>query len=77
MLVNRISYIVYFKNKEVVTKIEELDVKVFYVSQKSKYCTIYLDKNKEKEVRQALEKMKGVSKYEPSLLQAQDVKFEV
>lgn len=77
MLVNRISYIVYFKNKEVVNKIEELDVKVFFVSQKSKYCTIYLDKNKEKEVRQALEKMKGVSRYEPSLLQAQDVKFEV
>jgi uncharacterized protein YlbG (UPF0298 family) len=77
MQVNRISYIVYIKNAEVVKRIKELDVNVTYHSQKGKYATIYFDKSKEKDIKVSLEKMKGVSKFEKSLLEAQQVIFEV
>ena len=77
MQVNRMSYIVYIKNNEVIKRIEELDVNVVYKSQKQKYATIYFDRAKEKEIKLALEKMKGVSRYEKSLLEAQDIIFEV
>ena len=42
-----------------------------------KYATIYFDRSKEKEIKLALEKMKGVSRYEKSLLEAQTIVFEV
>jgi len=77
MQVNRISYIVYVKNAEVVKRIKDLDVNVTYHSQKAKYATIYFDKDKEKEIRVSLEKMKGVSRFEKSLLEAQEAIFEV
>ncbi|MDY0346334.1 MAG: DUF2129 domain-containing protein [Acholeplasma sp.] len=77
MQVNRMSYIVYIKNNEVIKRIEELDVNVVYKSQKQKYATIYFDRSKEKEIKLALEKMKGVSRYEKSLLEAQTIVFEV
>ena len=77
MQVNRISYIVYVKNNEVAKRIEQLDVNIIYRSAKQKYVTIYFDRDKEKEIKVALEKMKGVIKYEKSLLEAQDIVFEV
>lgn len=77
MQVNRMSYIVYIKNLEVVKRIQELDVNVVYKSAKQKYATIYFDRAKEKEIKLALEKMKGVSRYEKSLLEAQEIIFEV
>lgn len=77
MQVDRISYIVYVKNQEISKKIAELDVNIVYKSAKQKYVTIYFDRQKEKEIRVALEKMKGVSRFEKSLLQAQEVIFKV
>lgn len=47
-------------------KIEGIDV--YYVSEKSKYVTVYIDKLEEKRIKAALTKIRGVRNFEESLL---------
>ncbi|HKL60809.1 MAG TPA: DUF2129 domain-containing protein [Acholeplasma sp.] len=77
MLIDRMSYIVYYKNKEALKRVDALDVNVTYNSKRLKFITIYFDRAKEKEIKKSLEQMKGITKYEPSLLESQQVNFEV
>ena len=77
MRIDRISYIVYYKNKEAVKKVEQLDVNVTYNSTRLKFLTIYFDRSNEKDIKRKLEQMKGIIRYEPSLLENQKIIFEV
>lgn len=77
MRIDRISYIVYYKNKEAIKKVEQLDVNVTYNSTRLKFLTIYFDRDNEKDIKRKLEQMKGIIRYEPSLLENQKIIFEV
>ncbi|CCV66381.1 MAG: DUF2129 domain-containing protein [Paracholeplasma sp.] len=77
MRIDRISYIVYYKNKEAIKKVEQLDVNVTYNSTRLKFLTIYFDRANEKDIKRKLEQMKGIIRYEPSLLENQKIIFEV
>lgn len=77
MRIDRISYIVYYKNKEAIKKVEQLEVNITYHSTRLKFLTIYFDRTNEKDIKRKLEQMKGITRFEPSLLESQKVIFEV
>lgn len=77
MQLDRISYLVYFRHKSDIKKINKIEnIDIYYTSLKSKYLTVYLDKVNEKQVKQALSKTKGVKYFEPSLLDRPEINIE-
>ena len=73
-MLNRECYLVYYRHNGVLKRLKKVDlIQIYYISEKSKYTTIYFDKKDEKEVRQILSKMRGVRQFEPSLLDKPEI----
>ncbi|QWB95856.1 DUF2129 domain-containing protein [Mycoplasmatota bacterium] len=68
MLAERASFVVFFRGKHMMNKINELPVDVAYQSDKSNYVVIYADKKEEENLRKQLKKIKGYKGFAPSYL---------
>ncbi len=77
MLVNRMSYVVFFKGNQVVNKLAELPVNVTYVSKKKRFAIIYTDKANEESIKKALKNIKGFKGFTPSQTFDENLNFDV
>jgi uncharacterized protein YlbG (UPF0298 family) len=68
MLAERASFVVFFRGKQIINKINELPVDIAYQSSKSNYVVIYADKKEEENLRIQLKKIKGYKGFAPSYL---------
>ncbi len=77
MLVNRMSYVIFFKGKDVLNSLEALPLDVAYVSKKKRFVVIYADKTKEEHIKNALKKVKGFKGFSPSQIFDESLNFDV
>lgn len=73
-MLNRECYLVYYRHNGALRRLKKLkNIQIYYISEKSKYATIYFDKQDEKEIKQILSKMRGIRQFEPSLLDKPEI----
>lgn len=77
MVVERMGFIVYYRNKQVLKRLNTLPVNVSYISNKMNYAIFYGDKNKEKNYFNNLRKVKGFQKLEQQLIFNEELNFDV
>lgn len=77
MLVNRMSYVVFFKGKHVINKLNELPLDVVYISKKKRFAVIYTDKSNENQIRKTLKKTKGFKGFTQSQTFDESYNFDV
>lgn len=77
-VLNRECYLVYYRHTGALKKIKKVsEISIYYISEKSKYITIYFDKADEKAVRQILAKIKGIRSFERSLLDRPEINISL
>lgn len=73
-MLQRVCYLVYFRHNGALKNLKKIEeIEIYYVSERSKYATIYFDKKDEKKVLSALKKTKGIRQFEPSLLDQPEI----
>jgi uncharacterized protein YlbG (UPF0298 family) len=78
VLLNRLCYIVYFRHRGALRKIKRIKVvDVYYISNKNKYLTLYVDNDQEKAFIAELKKIKGVRSFEQSLLDTPEINIDL
>lgn len=77
MLVDRMSYVVFFKGNRVISKLNELPLDVAYISKKKRFAVIYTNKANENEIRNALKKVRGYKGFTISQTFDEDLNFDV
>ena len=77
MLVERMSYVIFFKGKEVLSSLESLPLDVAYVSKKKRFVVVYTDKTKEEQIKNTLKKVKGFKGISPSQIFDESLNFDV
>lgn len=77
MLVDRMSYIIFFKGNQVVDKLLELPLDVAYVSKKKRFVVVYADKSNEETIKKALKNIKGFKGFTPSQTFDENLNFDV
>ena len=77
MLVDRMSYIIFFKGNQVVEKLSELPVDITYVSKKKRFVIVYTDKSNEDMLKKALKNIKGFKGFSPSQTFDENLNFDV
>jgi len=77
VVVERMGFIVYYRNKQVLKRLNTLPVNVSYISNKMNYAIFYGDKNKEKNYFNNLRKVKGFQKLEQQLIFNEELNFDV
>lgn len=77
MLVDRMSYIIFFKGNHVVDKLNDLPVDVTYVSKKKRFVVVYADKSNEESIKKALKDIKGFKGFTPSQTFDENLNFDV
>ncbi len=77
MLVDRMSYVVFFKGKKILHKLNQLPVEVVYVSKKQRYAVFYTDKENEESIRKTLKKVSGYKGFSQSQTFDENLNFDV
>ena len=73
-MLNRECYLVYYRHNGALRRLKKVDnIQIYYISEKSKYVTIYFDKKDEKQVINTIRKIRGIRHLEPSLLDKPDI----
>ena len=62
----RMGYVIFYKGKQVIKKLNELPVDVAYTSKKLDYSIIYADLSYESKLKKTLKFMKGFKHMSPS-----------
>ncbi len=69
MDIKKECYLIYYRQKKDLKRIKQIvGLDIYYISQRAKYLTVYLDKKDERRIKNELRKLKGVRSFEPSLL---------
>lgn len=78
MEIERSCYIIYYRGKKTVNEIKKInEVDIYYNSKRLHYLTVYFDtKNKEK-ILQQFKRVRGVLKFEETLLDQLDGSFNL
>lgn len=71
------GYIVYYRNKQVLKKLNTMPINISYVSEKMNYAIFYGDKDKEKNYLSNLKKVKGFLKLEQQPIFNEELNFDV
>ena len=77
MLVERMSYVVFFKGNRVLKKLETLPIDITYVSKKKNFVVIYTDKNNEEVIKKQLKSVKGFKGLSQSQTFDENLNFDV
>ncbi len=68
MLSERASYVIFFRGKDMLEKLNTLPVDIAYQSDKMNYVVVYADKKEEANLRKQLKKIKGFKGFSSSQL---------
>lgn len=63
---NRMSYVVFYRGKNVIKKLKQLPVDVSYTSKKLDYSIVYADQHYENKLKKTLKFTKGFKHISPS-----------
>lgn len=77
MLVDRMSYVIFFKGNQVIDKLADLPLDVTYVSKKKRFAIVYADKASEEQIKKALKNIKGFKGFTPSQTFDENLNFNV
>lgn len=71
------AYLVYYKGKDVLTKVSKMSVNIAYISKKMNYLVFYGEASQEKNYLNQLKNVKGFVKLELSDLYNPDANFDI
>lgn len=77
MEVARMAYIVYYKGKGVLKRLETMPVNIAFTSKKLNYTIFYGELSQEKSYLNQLKKIKGFLKFEQSEMFDEEVNFNL
>lgn len=75
MDVNRMLYVVYYKGKGVVNRLERLPINIAFISNKLNYALFYGEKDSQKTYYNHLKNIKGFNKIEQSPLFDEELNY--
>lgn len=74
-MIQRKGIIVYFKNKEVLEKLDKSIVNIYYISERNNYAVIYCDLNRYKPLCNHLSELEDVISFEDSMSNVENNSF--
>ncbi len=77
MLVDRMSYVIFFKGNRVIDKLNNLPLDVAYISKKKRFAVIYTDRANEDSIKKALKNVKGYKGFTLSQTFDENLNFDV